>query len=257
MYHHSRHHKRSRNNLVRTAPTVAVTATSEPGKRYQEIRIHKAYTDALLGAGLIPLVVPPMPAAQARALLDSVDGLVLTGGEDVDPEYFREPRHPATGSPHALRDECELALARAAFERRMPTLAICRGIQVLNVAMGGSLVQDIPAQVPGAIRHSAEAARSERVHGVKVAAGSRLGGIVGSTAIATNSFHHQSVARLASGLSTSATSEDGVVEAVESTDPGWWAVGVQWHPEELVGTPDDWDRRLFAAFAEAIMSSRA
>lgn len=257
MYHHSRHHKRSRNNLVRNPPTVAVTATSERGKRYQEIRIHKAYTDALLGAGLIPLVVPPMPAAQAKALLESVDGLVLTGGEDVDPKYFGEPRHPATGTAHDLRDECELALARAAAERKMPTLAICRGIQVLNVALGGSLVQDIPTGVGGAIGHSAETARSERVHGVKVAAGSRLGGIVGSSAIATNSFHHQSVARLAAGLSTTATSEDGVVEAVESTDPGWWAVGVQWHPEELVGTPEDWDRRLFAAFAEAVMSSRA
>ena len=237
---------------MRNAPTVAVTATSEPGKRYQEIRIHKAYTDALLGAGLIPLVVPPMTAAKAKALLESVDGLVLTGVEDIDPDYFGEPRHPATGTAHDLRDECELALARAAAERKMPTLAICRGIQVLNVALGGSLVQDIPTEVPGAIRHSAETARSQRVHGVKVAAGSRLGGIVGANAIATNSFHHQSVARLAPGLSTTATSEDGVVEAVESADPAWWAVGVQWHPEELVNTPDDWDRRLFAAFAEAV-----
>jgi putative glutamine amidotransferase len=237
---------------VRATPIVAVTATSETVKGSSRIRLNRAYTDALTGAGLLPLVVPPMAATSAAALLDRVDGLVLTGGEDIDPALFGEARQPATGPANDLRDECELALAREAAARRMPLLAICRGIQVLNVALGGSLVQDIPALVGGSLEHDAEAARSQRVHPVTVGAGTRLHEITGSDAISTNSFHHQSVARLAAGMRVTATSPDGVIEAMEAADRAWWAVGVQWHPEELTGTPEDWDRRLFAAYAQAV-----
>ena len=237
-------------------PIVAVTASSELGKRYEEVRIHRAYTDAILAAGLVPLVVPPMGSDAALAILDTVQGLVLTGGEDIDPARFGEARHPATGRAHDLRDECELTLARAAAARRIPTLAICRGVQVLNVALGGTLVQDIPSQVGGKIDHDAETARSERVHDVDVDAGSVLAGIVGADRISTNSFHHQSVGRLADGLRNVGRSGDGVIEAVECADRAWWAVGVQWHPEELIKTREDWDRRLFQAFADAVRNLR-
>jgi putative glutamine amidotransferase len=220
-----------------------------------KVTVNRAYTDAILAAGLVPLVVPPMSEAGALAILDAVDGLVLTGGEDVDPAHFGAPRHPATGPANDLRDRIELALAKEAAARKLPTLAICRGVQVLNIALGGTLVQDIPSEVDSKIEHDARSARSSRVHDVSVDAGSRLAGIVGSDRITTNSFHHQSVDRLAGGLTTVATSPDGVVEAVECSDRGWWAVGVQWHPEELTATAEDWDRKLFAAFAEAVRGS--
>ena len=237
-----------------TLPIVAVTASTKLVNGMGKVTVNRAYTDAVVAAGLIPLVVPPMSEEGAVAILDSVRGLVLTGGEDVDPAFFAATRHPATGPANDLRDRIELALAKEAAARRMPTLAICRGVQVLNVALGGTLVQDIPSELETEIVHDAKSERSSRVHPVKVDAGSRLAGIVGSRQITTNSFHHQSVDRVAPGLCTVATSPDGVVEAVECADRAWWAIGVQWHPEELTGTQEDWDRNLFAEFARAVRS---
>ena len=238
-------------------PIIAVTATAERVKDSTRVRVNRAYTDAIVASGMIPLVVPPVPASMASAILDAVAGLVLTGGEDVDPAYFGAERHPATGPANDDRDRCELALAREAAARRLPTLAICRGVQVLNVALGGSLIQDLPSEHTGSVEHDAKGSRHDRVHAVDVSSGSRLGQILGARSIATNSFHHQAVDRLAAGLCTVATSSDGVVEAVECTDRAWWMVGVQWHPEELTATPEEWDRRLFAAFAEAVRAQRA
>ena len=241
-----------------TRPIVAVSATTKTLKGQEKVQVNAAYTDALRAAGLIPLIVPPVAEEDIPAILDTVQGLVLTGGEDVDPSYFGAARHPATGSANDARDRCELALAREAAARKLPTLAICRGIQVLNVALGGTLVQDIPSEIDKGLNHDAESARSKRVHDVIVDRGTLLGSILASNKIATNSFHHQSVERLGAGLRTVATSPDGVVEAVECTDRAWWAVGVQWHPEELTATAEDWDRRLFAAFAQAVgISGRA
>jgi gamma-glutamyl-gamma-aminobutyrate hydrolase PuuD len=161
-----------------------------------------------------------MTAEDAPAILDAVQGLVLTGGGDIDPVLFGAARHPATGPANELRDECELALAREAAARKLPTLAICRGVQVLNVALGGTLVQDIPSAIRTTIEHDAETERSSRVHDVAIDRQSRLAGIFGADRITTNSFHHQSVERLASGLHTVATAPDDVIEAVECTDRG-------------------------------------
>ena len=235
-----------------TSRIVAVTASTKVVNGSSKVTVNRPYTDAMLAAGLIPLVVPPMREDGAVAILDSVSGLVLTGGEDVDPTYFGAMRHPATGPANDLRDRIEIALAKEAAARRMPTLAICRGVQVLNVALGGTLVQDIPSEVTTGIQHDAKSERSARVHAVDIDAGSRLAGIVGARQITTNSFHHQSVDRLGKGLRTVARSEDGVVEAVECADRAWWALGVQWHPEELTDTAENWDRKLFAAFADAV-----
>jgi putative glutamine amidotransferase len=240
--------------VTTTAPIVAVTASTKVVAGSTKVSVNAAYTRAILEAGLIPLVVPPMTEEAAPAILDSVRGVVLTGGEDIDPARFGAERHPATGPVNDLRDRIELALAKEAAARKMPTLAICRGVQVLNVALGGTLLQDIPSEVESKINHDAESERNARVHEVSIEAGSRLAGIVGAARITTNSFHHQSVDRLAAGFTTVATSQDGIVEAVECSDRGWWAVGVQWHPEELTGTPEDWDRKLFAEFAMAVRS---
>ncbi len=234
------------------APFVIVTATTESIRGIPRVRVNEAYTNALTEAGLIPMVLPPIDPALAVASLRDVAGLVLTGGEDIDPGLFGEARHPATDGSHAARDAYEFALARAAHEMRIPTLAICRGAQVLNVALGGSLVQDIPSQQPSDIEHSPRDKRAERVHAVDIEPGSRLARIVGAEHIRTNSSHHQSVRRTAEALRVTAHSEDGIVEALEPRDPAWWAVAVQWHPEELTATEESWDRRLFASFGAAV-----
>jgi putative glutamine amidotransferase len=237
------------------APFVVVTATTEVIRGVPRVRVNEAYTDALASAGLLPVVLPPMDPSLASAALNDVAGLVLTGGEDMDPRLFGEQPHPAAGEPHAARDAYELALARTAASLRIPTLAICRGAQIMNVALGGSLIQDLPSQQPSAIDHNPAGKRAERVHRVDVDASSKLTRAVCSTLIFTNSSHHQSVHQIGDNLRVTATAEDGVVEGIESTDPAWWMVGVQWHPEELTATAEDWDRRLFGAYAEAVRAS--
>jgi len=233
------------------APFVLITSTTETLRDLPRVLVNEAYTDAIAAAGLIPVVLPPVSPAVAVAAIEDIAGLVLTGGEDVDPRHFGQAPHPATGTPHAGRDASELALARRALDQRIPTLAICRGAQIMNIALGGTLVQDIPSQRGGAINHDPHK-RTQRVHGVSVDASSRLARVLGATSIVTNSSHHQSIDTVASGLRVVARSEDGVVEGVEASDEDWWMIGVQWHPEELTDTPEDWDRRLFAAFADAV-----
>ncbi|HEY2164234.1 MAG TPA: gamma-glutamyl-gamma-aminobutyrate hydrolase family protein [Gemmatimonadaceae bacterium] len=232
---------------------VILSATTESLRGRSRVRVNEAYTSALASAGLIPVVLPPVDAAIATAALDGIAGLVLTGGEDVGAEHFGQTPHPAMGTPHPGRDEYELALARAARERRIPTLAICRGAQVINVALGGTLIQDIPSLRPSAADHDQSNRRTERVHPIAIEGGTALASIVGDTSIAVNSSHHQAVDLVAPTLRVSATSPDGVIEALEPTDD-WWMIAVQWHPEELTATPEPWDRRLFSAFAEAVRS---
>lgn len=237
------------------APFVIVTATTEIIRDVSRVRVNEAYTEALAAVGLVPLVLPPIDPMIGVASLTDVAGLVLTGGEDIDPAHFGQPAHPETGTPHGRRDNYELALAREAHERRIPTLAICRGQQVVNIALGGTLVQDIPSQRPSRVAHNPPGHRAERVHAVEIEPDSRLARIVGATSIATNSSHHQSVDRVGDGLRVTARAEDGIIEALEPTDPAWWMVAVQWHPEELTATSEDWDRRLFAAFGDAVRAA--
>jgi putative glutamine amidotransferase len=146
----------------------------------------------------------------------------------------------------------EIALIKAAREMRKPVLAICRGPQVLNVALGGTLIQDIPDEVPGALEHNARDDRAGRVHAVEVEPGSLLADALGSTSVSVNSLHHQSVLDVAPGLRVTATAPDGVVEGIESSSDAWWAIGVQWHPEEMNDSPEPWDRGIFRAFADKL-----
>jgi putative glutamine amidotransferase len=237
---------------------VAVTATLDTLAGRERVRLNAAYTRALERAGLVPLVVPPLahPGAAAAALLAGVRGLVLTGGEDVDPALYGAAPHPELGRLQAARDATEIALVRAARERALPTLAICRGIQLLNVALGGTLVQDLPAERPTAVAHDQRAGRAERTHPVTAAAGSRLAAALGAERLEVNSIHHQAVRDLAPALAATAHAPDGLVEGAESRDPAWWAVAVQWHPEELTDGPEGWDRSLFAAFAAEVARGR-
>ena len=232
-------------------PAVAVSATTELIRGVLRVRGNASYTDALHSAGLRPYFLPVLAAADADAMLDGMQGLVLTGGEDVGPERYDAVPHAALGDVHAGRDAFELSLVLAARARRLPTLAICRGIQVANVALGGTLVQDIPCEWPGAIAHDGAGSRDERVHDVNVHGVSTLAGALGATRLSVNSFHHQSIATLAPGLAAVAHAPDGVIEGVQWTGDVWWMLGVQWHPEELTGTSEAWDRNLFRAFASA------
>jgi putative glutamine amidotransferase len=231
---------------------VAVTATTEIIRGALRLRVNAAYTLALRGAGLLPFVLPVLDPADADAALEGVSGLVLTGGEDVDPARYGAARHPALGDVHEGRDDFETALVHAARARGLPTLAICRGVQILNVALGGTLVQDIPTEWTKPIVHDGDWARTARVHEVEVVAGSRLARALGTERPTVNSMHHQAIGKVAPCLTTVARAPDGIVEGVEWPTDDWWMVGVQWHPEELWNSAEPWDRDLFAAFVEVV-----
>ncbi len=234
------------------SPVVAVTATARLVEGVERVRLNAAYVRALESVGLVPIVVPPLGSTGAALrVLDAVAGLVLSGGEDVDPSRYGATPHPELGPINCARDETELALVARAREIGLPTLAICRGIQVVNVALGGTLVQDLPSQRQDVAPHEVDDERDTRVHGVGVDPASRLASILGVESLGVNSIHHQAVDRLGEAMRVNARADDGTIEGVESDDPSWWMVGVQWHPEELTTTPEPWDRRLFAAFAAA------
>jgi putative glutamine amidotransferase len=185
-------------------------------------------------------------------VLDSVSGLVLTGGEDVDPARYGEQRHEKVRSVNPARDATEAALVQEAKARQMPVLAICRGIQILNVALGGTLIQDIPSEVETSISHDDEGPRDSRTHDISVEPGSLIARAIGTEHATVNSFHHQSVERVADGMRITARSPDGIIEGIESTDRNWWVMGVQWHPEEMTESAEPWDRGLFRAFARKL-----
>lgn len=238
-----------------TAPVVALTATTKMIDGLPRVRLNDAYVHAVRAAGLVPLIVPPLEADAADSILGAVKGLVLTGGEDVDPALYDAERSERTHAPHDGRDRCEIALLRRAHELRMPTLAICRGIQVANVALGGTLVQDIPTECAGALEHDRADERAMRVHEIVVERDSVLARALGATRLDVNSSHHQALGRVADGIRVTARAPDRIVEGAEWAGDDWWMLGVQWHPEELVRDAADWDRGLFNAFARVVRGS--
>ncbi len=233
---------------------IAISATSGDWNGSDRVRLSSNYVRSIEGAGLVPVIVPPLTTpAQAVEILDACGGLLLTGGEDVDPARYGAVAHPTTGAPNVMRDATELALLAAASARRLPVLAVCRGIQLVNVAMGGTLIQDIPSQRPSAVEHDQATDRDARSHSVSIAPNSLLEAATGTSQMQVNSYHHQAVDRLASGLRVVATAADGLIEAAEVEDPAWWLIAVQWHPEDLTTDAKAWDRGIFRAFAERVL----
>ena len=222
---------------------VAVSATRRTDLGRERVALNSSYVRSLINAGLTPLLVPPLiDAAKAGDALDGAAGLVLTGGEDIHPASYGEAPHAKLEETDQSRDAVELALYRAAHERQLPVLAICRGIQLVNVAMGGTLYQDLPSEHPSAVDHVDPKGR----HALRVEAGSRLAQAVGSPS-SVNSRHHQAVKRLGDDLKAVAWAEDGVIEGAElANGDRSWLLAVQWHPE------DDVEAGLFAAFARAV-----
>lgn len=240
-------------------PVIGLTSNTIPSQeQYRPPRVgqNQTYVQAVLRAGAAPLLIPHMAERHLlRAIYDRLDGLLLPGGEDVAPTRYGEVPHEKCGTPSLERDETEMALARWAVAEGMPLLAICRGIQVLNVALGGSLYQDIQAQIPGAAKHDWYPGhpRTFRPHGAACTPGSRLAAIVGSSSLEVNSLHHQALKTLAPNLEVVARAPDGVVEAVEV--PGHpFALAVQWHPEELAAE-DVQAQVLFDALVVASQAS--
>lgn len=236
------------------APVVAVSATSDTrlGGAHR-VRLNSTYVIALESAGLVPIVIPPLASPDhARSILERVDGVLLTGGEDVDPALYGQEQSRKCGAPNRARDETEIALALGARELGLPLLAICRGPQLLNVAFGGTLIQDIPSELPNTLNHNADDDRAARVHPVSIEPDTITARAIGATDVSVNSLHHQSVKDVAPGFRVTATSPDGIVEAIEWDGDDWWALAVQWHPEEMNDSPEGWDRGLFRAFADKL-----
>jgi putative glutamine amidotransferase len=213
------------------------------------------YVHVLSGAGAIPWVIPLLEHDEAtlRGIYESLAGLFLPGGVDIDPAAYGEARGVACGRTDPARDWTELLLTRWALADRKPVLAVCRGAQLLNVAVGGTLYQDVESQHPTAIKHdqfpTGGRRRDDVSHDVRIVPESRLGRLLETEVLPVNSMHHQGIARLAPGLMAVATAADGLIEGVEVSDERF-VLGVQWHPEDLVDV-DPRMRRLFAAFIAA------
>jgi putative glutamine amidotransferase len=208
--------------------------------------IKDGYIQALEQAGGLPVVLPPSlsPAASVKAL-DKMDGLLLSGGDDLSPLIFAQQPHPRLGEVDALRDEQEFALVKAALKLGLPIMGICRGLQVINAALGGTILQHINEDDVKAIQHRQNAPGWHRHHHVRIHPETMLAEALGHGDVGVNSFHHQAVDKVPPGLTISAVSPDGLVEALECREP--WILAVQWHPERMFARHPEF-LRLFELF---------
>lgn len=235
------------------APLIGITANyqAEENSKFGTITLGESYVQAVIQAGGIPVLIPVgLSEAQTAALFDRLDGLLLTGGADVDPQRFGGVPHPRIYGINQQRDTLEIQLVQMAAEREKPFLGICRGLQVINVALGGTLYTDIGDQHPEALRHDwyPDIPRNHLAHAVQVSPLSRLAAILDADEVPVNSLHHQAILHLAPGLRPSAYSPDRLVEGVEIADHPF-GLGVQWHPEWIQEHAPQ--RQLFRALVEA------
>ncbi|NPV56160.1 MAG: gamma-glutamyl-gamma-aminobutyrate hydrolase family protein [Anaerolineae bacterium] len=238
-------------------PIIGITTFQYHSSRHgPTVALARNYAESVSRAGGVPVLLPAgVPPDEVGRLLRRLDGVLLSGGADLDPHLFGASPHPRVYGIDANRDGLELALVREALAGGMPLLGICRGIQVMNVALGGSLFIHIPDQLPGALLHDMDGhPRSTIAHPVRLRTASKLAVLLAATEVGVNSYHHQGIDRLAANLTATAWSPDDLVEAVE-LDHHPFFVGVQWHPESM---PDDpYARRLFAGFIQAAAAGKA
>jgi putative glutamine amidotransferase len=210
----------------------------------------RLYTRAIAEAGGIPLVVPAEQPGDVHEVLDRVDAIVLSGGGDIDPAEHGHNQNELIDDVVPDRDRFELEMARGVRERGMPLLAICRGLQIVNVALGGDLILDIPSEVGTRVVHRSPTYGIVARHRIAIAASSRLADLLGTARTTVNSSHHQAVRTPGEGLTPVSWAEDGVIEAIESTDAAWPLCAIQWHPE--LREPDSAvARRPFEAVVDA------
>lgn len=237
-------------------PVIGITCSYDLTKGY--FRINKTYINAIEKAGGIPIILPSISPANVDKLLSIIDGILLSGGVDVDPYLYGEKPITTIGKIDPARDLFEMALTNSAIRREIPILAICRGIQVLNVAAGGTLYQDITTQITNPIKHKWYTSEGLDVppnyptHIVKIKSGSRLHKIFGREILRVNSFHHQSVKDVGRRFVATAWAEDGVIEAIEYIGESF-ILGVQWHPEWMINSEMI---KLFEEFVKAAAEHR-
>ena len=254
--------------MLRYRPLIGVTTQTLqsiegiPDGLPKSVVMNQRYYLAAAAAGAVPVLIPLLDddLGTLREIYDRLDGVLIPGGVDIDPRAYGETPHEKLGHLDRSRDNTELQLARWAIEEKKPLLGLCRGVQVMNVACGGTLYQDIEAQVPGAIKHDCFPqfgfARDFRAHEVSLAAGSKLRATMQAERVLVNSLHHQSINKLGARLRATAVAPDGVVEGVEIEGDDSFAVGVQWHPEAFDAT-DRPASLLFQAFVEQAEQYRA
>ena len=236
------------------SPLIGVTTSITIEKVPERAYVNSAYLHAVQQAGGVPVVLPPQLSATSLArLARGLDGLLLTGGGDIDPTVFGETPHPTVYEVAPARDTLESSVVHIALQRRLPILAICRGIQLLNVALGGTLFQDVASDPGTQLQHGQQEPRDQPTHKVQVKTASRLAETLGTDELEVNSMHHQAVKALGAGLSAVAWAPDQIVEGVELADPSRFVLGVQWHPEELAPHSEP-ARRLFAALVHSARS---
>lgn len=232
-------------------PVIGITGAYVLHNKFMEgTYVHHDYQKTIHANGGLPVILPFVSAELAEEMVDHCDAILLSGGEDVDPQFYHQDPHQKLASTIPLRDEVELALIKAAMEKQKPILAICRGVQILNVALGGTLLQDIPSQVSDSIQHTQKAERSRDTHWTSIDASSKLYEIMGVESERVNSLHHQAIDRLAEELIVTAKSSDGIIEAVEHKDYGNFLLGIQWHPESMASTNERMNR-IFTEFIAA------
>ena len=234
-------------------PLIGIT----PGLTQDEdsMTISVDTTDAILKAGGVPMILPlTSDETQLHSMLFAVDGVLFSGGGDVNPLYFGEFQHMACGTVSPRRDEMELPLARMAYEMKKPTLGICRGCQVMNIALGGDVWQDLPSECPDIkILHRQKNPGRTPSHPVTLTPDSLTARITGKSSLMVNSFHHQAIRKVAHGLMVNATAPDGVIEGAEAADLPFF-LGVQWHPERLWRNDPD-ALKIFEAFVAACVNA--
>ena len=239
-----------------TGPFVALTMpVRDSDIGMPRVMVEVGYLRALGATDLLPLILSPLDDSGVRdRLFDLASGLVLSGGEDVDPARYRaEPDGARTVSP--VRDAMELDLLQRALDRRLPVLAICRGLQLLNVALGGTLYQDLETRMGTKIDHDRFREFDGQIHSIRSSGEELLSGVFPADDFVQNSAHHQGIDTLADGLTAVAWAPDGLIEAVEYRVPdAAWTVGVQWHPERKLEDSTGTNRRLFERFADEVRS---
>jgi putative glutamine amidotransferase len=236
-----------------TRPFIGINADFIPASKTAEAqaRINAGYFDMVVAAGGLPVVIPPVgKSVGADPILDRLDGIIFSGGLDLDPRRSGQAMHPAVQPMAERREESDRVLMRRALARQVPILAICLGMEQLNVVCGGSLYLHLPEDLPRALPHRDNTGEPHR-HAVILESGSRLDEIYGGGELLVNSAHHQAVRKLGDRLRLSARAPDGVIEAIEIDDPSWFCVGVQWHPESA--TASALDMQLFECFVQACL----